>query len=172
MSSSIPPTQRLGLFNNGLFRFDGRYANNAVGDFVLGHAASQRAQIGLDKALWRTSSPTVFVSDDFRVTPRLTLNFGICCEFDEPVWERDGKKGFIDVATETFAVRIDWSQSPIQREIPGVVFRPDFHKGIGSPDLNDFAPRLGIAYRLSDKTALRGGYGVLHSKTQENGWRF
>lgn len=168
----VYPTQRLGLRNNGGFTFDGRYTGKSVGDFLLGYTSAQRAQIGLGKALWRTRSLNFFVSDDFKVTPNLTLNLGLRYEYDEPVWERDGKEGFFDVATQTFAVRIDRSQSPIQRDIPGVEFRPDFQKGIWTPDRNNFAPRIGFAYRISDKTALRGGYGVFYSKTQGNEWQF
>lgn len=110
--------------------------------------------------MWRTRSLKFFVSDNFKVTPRLTLNLGVRYEFDEPVWEQDGKEGFFDVATETYAVRIDRSQPASQREIPGVEFRPDFQKAFWSPDLNNLAPRLGFAYRISDKTALCGGFGV------------
>jgi hypothetical protein len=169
---SVYPTQRLGLRNNGGFSFDGRYTGNSVGDFLVGYTSAQRAQIGLGKARWRTRSLNFFISDDYKVTPRLTLNLGLRYEYDEPVWERDGKEGFFDVATETFVVRIDRSQSPIQRDIPGVEFRPNFQKGIWDRDLNNFAPRFGFAYRISDKTALRGGYGVFYSKTQGNEWQF
>ena len=89
-------------------------------------------------------------------------------EYDEPVRERHGKEGFFDVATETFAVLIDRSQSPIQRDIPAVVFRPKYQRGIWAPDYNNFASRVSFAYRITEKTALRGGFGVFYSKTQGN----
>lgn len=122
--------------------------------------------------MWRTRSLNFFVSDNFKVTPRPTLNLRIRYEFDEPVWDRDGSEGFFDVTTEAFAVRIDRSQPAIQREIPGVELRPDFQKAIWSPDLNNFAPRQGFAYRISDKTALRGSFDVFYSKDQGNEWQF
>ena len=70
----IFPTQRLGLSNNGSFSFDGRYSGQPVGDFLLGHTSAQSAQIGLGQARWRTQSYNLFLSDDFKVTSKLTLN--------------------------------------------------------------------------------------------------
>lgn len=168
----VYPTLRLGLNNNGAFTFDGRYSGHPLGDFLLGDTAAQSAQIGLGQARWRTQSYNFFVSDDFKVTPKLTLNLGLRYEYDQPVWERDGKEGFFDETSGTFAVLIDKSESPIQRDIPGVEFRPGFRKGIWERDRNNFAPRFGFAYRLGESTALRGGYGIFYSKTQGNEWQF
>lgn len=168
----IFPRQRLGLSNNGSFTFDGRYSGHPIGDFVLGYTAAQTAQIGLGLARWRTQSYNFFVSDDYKVTPRLTLNLGLRYEYDVPVWERDGKEGFFDVTTRTYAVLIDQSRSPVTRVIPGLEYRPSFRRGIWRPDRNNFAPRFGLAYRLTEKTVLRSGYGVFYTKTQGNEWQF
>ncbi len=168
----VYPTQRLGLSNNGSFTFDGRYSKHALGDFLLGYTSAQSAQVGLGQARWRSQSYNLFLADDFKITSRLTLNLGLRYEYDQPVWEKDGKEGFFDVETQTYVVLIDKSESPLSRDIPGVEFRPNYRKGIWERDRNNFAPRFGFAYRLTDDTALRGGYGVFYSKTQGNEWQF
>lgn len=166
------PEQRLGLSNNGSFTFDGRYTGSSVADFLLGHPSAMSAQIGLGVGRWRSKSYNFFISDDIKVTGRLTLNFGLRYEYDQPVWERDRREGYVDVDRQKFVVGISREQSPIKREIPQVLFEPRLRRGIWLPDRNNWAPRFGFAYRFKDSLVVRGGYGVFYSKTQGNEWQF
>jgi outer membrane receptor protein involved in Fe transport len=164
--------ERLGLSNNGSFTFDGRYTGNSVSDFLLGNPAAMSAQIGLGVGLWRQKSLNFFVADDWKITPRLTLNFGIRYEYDQPWYHRDHREGYFDTSLKKFVVGFSRDQSPIKRDIPGIVFQPDLRAGIWFPDRNNWAPRLGFAYRFGDSTVIRGGYGVFYSKTQGNELQF
>jgi outer membrane receptor protein involved in Fe transport len=164
--------ERLGLNNNGSFTFDDRYTGNPVSDFVLGHPAAMTAQIGLGVGRWRSQSWNFFVADDWKVSSRLTLNLGLRYEYDTPFAERDGREGYFDTSLQKFVVGIRPEDSPIKRDIPGIEFMPDLRPGVWFPDRNNFAPRIGIAYRLTDRTALRAGYGLFYGKTQGNELQF
>lgn len=164
--------QRLGLNNNGTFSFDDRYTGNPVSDFLLGHPASMTAQIGLGVGRWRSRSWNFFFADDWKVTPRLTLNLGLRYEYDTPFAERDGREGYFDTSKQKFVVGISREESPIRREIPALEFDPNLRRGIWIPDRNNLAPRIGLAYRLTNSTALRAGYGLFYAKTQGNELQF
>ncbi|MBI3679648.1 MAG: TonB-dependent receptor [Acidobacteria bacterium] len=166
------PEQRLGLSNNGAFTFDGRYSGSPVADFLLGNPSAMTAQIGLGVGRWRSKSLNFFIADDIKLTSRLTLNLGVRYEYDQPVWERDHREGYVDATLQKFVVGIPREQSPIKREIPQVVFDPNLRRGIWSPDRNNWGPRVGFAYRATNSTVIRGGYGVFYSKTQGNEWQF
>jgi hypothetical protein len=93
-------------------------------------------------------------------------------EYDSPYAEADHKEGYFDTSLGAFVVGISKEASPIKRDIPGLVFRPDLQRGIWFPDRNNFAPRLGLAYRLTERTAIRAGYGIFYAKTQGNELQF
>jgi outer membrane receptor protein involved in Fe transport len=164
--------ERLGLNNNGTFTFDGRYTGSSVADFLLGFPSAMSAQIGLGQGRWRSKSLNFFVGDDLRVTPRLTLNLGLRYEYDQPHAERDRKEGYFDTSLGKFVVGISQEESPLRREISQIAFRPDLRPGIWFPDRNNWAPRVGFAYRLGGSLVLRGGYGIFYSKTQGNELQF
>jgi hypothetical protein len=164
--------ERLGLNNNGSFTFDGRYSGNSVGDFLLGFPAAANAQIGLGVGHWRSRSFNFFFADDWKITSRLTLNLGLRYEYDTPYADANHKEGYFDTSLKNFVVGISKEESPIKRDIPGLTFNPNLQRGIWFPDRNNFAPRLGIAYRINDKTALRAGYGIFYAKTQGNELQF
>lgn len=83
--------------------------------------------------------------DTWRVNPRLTLNYGLRWEqiFPETV-NRPGNGGQLDLNTGEIAVF-------------GIGGVPD--NGLQDMKWTNFAPRLGVSYRLTDKTVLRAGYG-------------
>ncbi len=160
--------ERLGLNNNGTFSFDGRYSGNSLADFLLGTIANATAQQGLGIANWRSTSYNFFVEDDFKATSRLTLNFGLRYEYDQPFYEIDGKEGFFDTSARRMAARIRPGFAPLQLPETQVLLDPNFRRGIWEPDRNNWAPRFGFAFRLAQSTVLRGGYGIFYSKTQGN----
>jgi hypothetical protein len=89
-----------------------------------------------------------FAQDDYRVTPRLTLNLGI--RYDILTWpvEVEDRQANFDLTTG--ALIVAGSNGASRTLIPN-----DYH---------NFAPRLGFAYQLTGdgKTVLRGGYGLFY----------
>src|SRR5262249_21180987 len=114
-----------------------------------------------------------FVQDDFKIHPRLTLFLGLRYELVTPFIERNdllvnfdphfkdasGKQGRFIVPSKDVLSKVD------PRIIAFGVATAD-EVGVGralvKTDTNNLAPRLGAAYRLSDKTVFRGGYGIFY----------
>lgn len=97
-----------------------------------------------------------FVQDEYRLTSRLTLTYGLRYSFEQPFVEHKDQWTYLDLS----------SPSPLQSQVPSI---PNLRGGVGfvSPggrtqdsDLNNFDPRLGLAYRMNDKTVIRGGMGL------------
>lgn len=84
-----------------------------------------------------------FLQDDWRMTPRLTLNLGVRYELNTVVHEKDGLMGNFD---------------PIR----GLVQTNNPYNG----DHNNFSPRFGFAYDVfgNGKTVIRGGAGILYEQ--------
>jgi hypothetical protein len=91
---------------------------------------------------------SLYVQDDWRVTPKLTLNLGLRWEFATPIWERDNLWSNFDPTTNTLV-----------RATSGSLY----NRALVNPDYKDFGPRLGLAYSVDPKTSIRAGYGISYS---------
>ncbi|MEJ7617643.1 MAG: TonB-dependent receptor [Pyrinomonadaceae bacterium] len=86
-----------------------------------------------------------YLQDDFKVSPKLTLNLGVRYEFATPFYEKQNRLSNYDPATNSIVQASAGSLA--NRALVGL-------------DKNNVAPRVGFAYNAFDKTVLRGGYGV------------
>ena len=86
-----------------------------------------------------------YLQDDFKVNSKLTLNLGIRYEYGTPQWVADNRLANFDPATKTL----------LQAKSGSI-----YDRALVNPRKNDWAPRFGFAYRLMDKTVIRGGYGI------------
>lgn len=87
----------------------------------------------------------VYLQDDWRATPALTLNLGARYEFATPQWEANNALTNFDPGTRTLIQAKDGSI---------------YDRALVRPDRNNLAPRLGLAYSVNDKTVVRSAYGV------------
>jgi outer membrane receptor protein involved in Fe transport len=127
----------------GTLSFNGQFTGNAVADFVLGYA--QRAALSnVHVVNQRRHAYAFFVQDDWRVSPRLTLNLGLRYDFMSPSYERDNLMANFDPATGSLVFASDGSLE---------------ERALVTPDRNNIGPRIGIVYQWRDRTVLRGGYG-------------
>ncbi len=101
-----------------------------------------------------------FLQDNWRVNDRLTLNLGLRYEVETPRTERFNRQSYVDLDMD----------SPLK--VPGypnlkggMQFVDDSNRHPYGWDNNNWAPRFGFAYRLSDKMVMRGGYGLFYSTT-------
>lgn len=99
-----------------------------------------------------------FVQDDFRISPRLTITFGLRWERETGLMEKNNN---LIVGFNTSALNSISSVSGVPTKgavaFAGVNGAPH---STGNPNLNKLSPRLGVAYQLNSKTAVRGGYGI------------
>ena len=91
---------------------------------------------------------SLYAQDDFRITPKLTLNLGLRWDFATPLYERDNSYSNFDPTTNT--MKLATSGSLYQRSLV-------------HPDYKDYGPRVGLAYSLTHKTVVRSGYGISYS---------
>ncbi len=124
----------------------GRANNNLynVADFLFG-ARSQYELNNLVVVNYRQRMHFTYLQDDFKVSPKLTLNLGLRYEFATPQYERDNRLVNFDPATRTLIQAQDGSLAD---------------RALVNPDRNNFAPRLGLAYNIYPRIVLRAGYGV------------
>jgi len=131
----------------GFVDFNGQFTTNAVADFLLGYAR-QAELSNVHVVNQRRHAYGFFVQDDWRPTPKLTLNLGLRYDFMSPSYERDNLMANFNPA------------------IGGLVFAKDGsleERTLVKPDRNNFGPRLGVVYQLTDRTVLRGGYGIFYN---------
>jgi hypothetical protein len=156
--------------SNNLFgnvTFSNRFTGHPYADFLLGiptTASRAAAPIRIDRTRWAYD---FFITDDYKVRSDLTINAGLRYEL-HPGWaESTGRQSLFDVESGKIVVP-DGSLSlvsPLQpRGYVDVIeaSQAGLHPSqLLKTDLNNFAPRIGIAYRpWGEKTVIRGGYGI------------
>jgi len=109
-----------------------------------------------------------YVQDDWKVTPRLTLNLGLRWDGNMPVTEKYNRLnvGFDSTTASPLASQVNQSLFPFGNGNlkGGMMFAGVNGSPTGSynADFANFAPRFGAAYRLNNKLVLRGGYGMYY----------
>jgi hypothetical protein len=151
-------------------------SGDSFASFLLGTPSS-------GNALW---NPAVFykswyiapwIQDDWKVTKRLTFNFGLRYDLDTPPVEGHNR---MNVGFNTFV------PNPISQQIPaaqiaanprlanltgGIQFAGVNGNMTGATllDHNNIQPRFGMAYKITSKLVFRGGYGLYYTNFQSNG---
>ena len=115
----------------------------------------------------------LFVHDDWKVNSKLTLNLGLRYEFESPLTERYNRSvsglDFGAVQPIEAQVRAKYALNPTP-EIPadqfnvrgGLLFPSEDSRGLYETPKKNFMPRFGFAYKVTEKTVLRGGYGIFY----------
>ena len=146
-----------GIATNGFFVFAPFPASDSFASFLLGQSV-QFFQGGgqFDRGLrkWVTAG---YAQDEFRITPRLTLNLGLRYEVNTP---------YTDIRNRMNA----WEpgqQSKVYPQAPeGLLFPgdPGVPAGIAPVDYHEFMPRVGLAWDPfgGNKTIVRAGYGIFY----------
>jgi trimeric autotransporter adhesin len=130
-----------------------------LADFLLGYAQQTSIQYSQNTFHYLAYSYDAFVQDDWRVSSKLTLDLGLRYEYNGPYTETQGQLVNLDIASGFTAV------APVQAGQTGP-YNGQYPASLVKPDRNNFAPRIGIAYRLGDKTVIRAGYGVNYNLGQ------
>jgi Carboxypeptidase regulatory-like domain/TonB dependent receptor len=109
-----------------------------------------------------------FAEDDIRVNPKLTLNLGLRYELFTTVKARFNELANFDFATDSLIVPRGQNAQLTPTLASLIPIDRTGSSGLISPDLTNFAPRVGLAYQLTKKLVLRAGYGIFYGG-EENG---
>lgn len=132
----------------------GAASGDSVASFLLGYAANGSISVGTP-AVYQIRYMSGYAQDEYRMSSKLTLNFGLRYEFEPGVSERNNQ------FTVGFA-----KNEPFPVQVPGLDLKGGLlYAGIdGNPrrqgaTMNGVAPRGGFAWSVDSRTVVRGGYG-------------
>ena len=109
-----------------------------------------------------------YVQDDFKATPRLTLNLGLRYELFRPITERNNQQANFDFRSDSLIMPAGQNATLTPTIASAIPILRSASPGLIDADYRNFAPRVGVAFKISDKMALRSGYGIFYGG-QENG---
>jgi len=146
--------------NFGSFAFNGVFSGNAYADFLLGLPISSTRLNPLTNRKQTSKELGLFVTDTFKVTPKLTLDYGLRWDRYSATTYDDGLMFNWDPQTGDIIV----PESALSKVSPSYPATITVVSGdvVPSAESGNLVPRIGVAYRLNDKTVVRGGYGIFN----------
>jgi hypothetical protein len=162
---------------NGAFTYNGKFTStstaDALGDLLAGYPATSLLMTGGATNHLIETNYSGFAQDDYKPSPRITLNIGLRYEFQTLPAEQNGQLinfvpslGKIVYANASSVPNINailnqagvanYYESAAQAGLPQALIHPNNTR---------LSPRLGFAYRpfSDEKTVLRGGYGIFYT---------
>ncbi|GAC1661183.1 MAG: hypothetical protein NVS9B4_13100 [Candidatus Acidiferrum sp.] len=133
----------------------GGQTGNEFASLILGQVDSARFSAPFNY-MPKMKYGAPWINDDFKLTPKLTLSFGVRFDWQSGLWEQHGRFSTFDPT----------APNPVGH-LGATVF--DGNKATGNSSWN-VGPRFGFAYALNDKTAIRGGYGIYYAGAQADSW--
>jgi hypothetical protein len=103
----------------------------------------------------------LYAQDDWHVRSNLTLNVGLRWEYGSPYADLYNRISNFDPGTQTVLTTTPGAVAG--NGITPVSYGGTYGKTLVNPDYTDFAPRVGFAYAVDPKTALRGGFGISYA---------
>jgi hypothetical protein len=164
----------------GSFAFSGLNTSQIIGpnqslygydfaDFLLGLPQQTSEEFGQNPHL-RGNYWDMYAQDEWKVRANLTLNLGVRYEYVSPLSEINNRLANLDVSPEIFSAEVVDSLTGTQQLPQSVVapvqpgqagpFSGKLPDSLLRPDRNNFAPRLGLAWKPFSKTVVRAGYGI------------
>jgi Carboxypeptidase regulatory-like domain len=144
----------------GEFVFDGTVTGYGAADFVLGlpHTVETPPDsIKGSVAEWRDG---FFALDNWQVTPKLTINYGLRYDLPTVPYSLNGYTRIMNAAQTELLPTSAATSAATWKPVPGLK--------LGSATHDNWGPRLGFAYRPFEKTVVRGGGGFFYNANQLN----
>ena len=145
----------------GTIAFDGSITNHGtsgtattgLADFMLGEIKTASYEQPMPETGRRNYNLGLFLQDDWRVTPKLTLNLGLRYEIEGSLYIANNIYSRFDPNTGALLVA---GQNGVSRSL-----------NVTEPKA-DFSPRIGLAYSLNNKTVIRAAFGTFYGTIFQN----
>ena len=159
----------------GSFSFTGKFTGNAYADFLLGLPATVTRIEPYPPQYDRFRDWAAYAQDDFKLTPRLTLMYGLRWEYNGPAYALNDNLYSFDLTTGKIMVPNQAAAKFISPYFPSslpveTADAGGLGRSLRNGDKNNFAPRFGFSWQLDNaaKTVVRGGWGVYYSHYSGN----
>ncbi len=144
--SNIPDTGR------GKFTFSGGKAfsgSTPLEDLMAGALTNGVALVGSANRVMLWSETAGYAQDDWRLTPKVTINFGLRYSYEAPIKEKNNNWANFDPTSTTGLIQQGSASAATM-----------WH-----PDTKDLSPRVGFAWDVTGKgtTVVRGGFSIMYS---------
>jgi len=128
-------------------------------DFLLGRPDTASLQYGNPDKYFRTNWYDVYMTDDWRISTKLSLNMGLRWDYTAPITELYNRIVNLDIAS---------GFTTIAQVLPGQTGKlsgTSYPASLVNPDKRNIAPRIGFAWRPFPKhsTVVRGGFGIYYN---------
>ena len=136
----------------GAFTFTGASTGSDFAGFLLGIPDTSSIAFGAADKYFRASSYAAYITDDWRISPALTVNAGVRWEYGSPITELYGRLVNLDIAPGFVA------EAPVVSRNPaGALTGQKYPDSLVQPDKHGVEPRIGIAWRpfLASSTVIR-----------------
>jgi hypothetical protein len=127
-------------------------------DFLLGTPNTTALRYGNASLYFRTSTFDVYATDDWRISQRLTLNYGVRWDYSTPISELYNRMVNLAVAP---------AYASVSQVLAGASGQPNT---LVHPDKNNVSPRIGFSWRPLAKRnmVVRGGFGIYYNTSVYN----
>jgi hypothetical protein len=125
----------------------------------------------------------VYFQDDWKVSPKLTLNLGLRWDYFGLVYDHYAKQAnFVPsgppsggplyiIPQSALATQLSGSfQSLLAKDGVGLAITNQYGKGLGQSQTSNWAPRFGFAYQVTPKFVARGGVGMFYNGFENRGY--
>jgi hypothetical protein len=151
-------------------------SGDSFATFLLGTPSSGNAVYNASP-FFRSWYIAPWFQDDWKVTRRLTINFGLRWDLDLPPDEKHNRldTGFSTSVANPIGGMIPATQLQQYPNLANLKGGIQFAGVNGNrtravlTDINNIQPRIGVAYQSSSKLVFRGGYGLYYTNFQSNG---
>lgn len=142
---------------------------DALASFFLALPAVSNRSVGPSRIDGRQWMYSAFIQDDFRILPKLTLNFGLRYELAPPVYDARQQMASIDYSNVPSPQSIFASgKTAFYKPQLFICGQGNTPKGCAHTDFNNFAPRVGVVWSATPKTVIRSGAGVYYAASDFN----
>jgi hypothetical protein len=184
--STSQPTQPRGSYTfNGTYTSKVGVANTGFGlaDFLTNNMSSAAISnvFTSDDVRWNRAG---YVQDDWKATQRLTINYGVRYDFTQPYYDRhDNQAAFVPTSGPTAGKSTGLYLIPASKQ--GVALSTAFTRLLALDNIttqysndrsliqsqkSNIGPRVGFAFKATDKAVLRGGYGIFFGGLESTGY--